>query len=89
MFFFQEAVARRCSSKYLSQFLRKTPALEPLFNKVVGLRCFPLKCAKFLRTPPVAASTFLYLLKKILKSTKGFKGYRRRKFAWNEYKFNF
>ena len=47
----------------ISQFHRKTPLLENLFNKFVGLqiynfikkrlqhRCFPLKFARFLRTP--------------------------------------
>ena len=47
----------------LCKFYRKTPVLESIFNKVAGLkacnfikkrlqhRCFPVKFAKFLRTP--------------------------------------
>ena len=61
------AVVRRCSSKYLflkiCKFHRKTPGLQSLFDKDAGLkawnfikeiiqhRSFPVKLAKFLRTP--------------------------------------
>ena len=62
-----EAVVWRCSSNRCSlkfrKFHRKTPGLESLFNKVASPqacnlikkrlqhRCFPMKYAKFLRTP--------------------------------------
>ena len=62
-----EAVIRnvlqnRCFLKF-RQFHRKTPVLESRFNKVAGLKacnfikkrfqhsCFPVKFAKFIRTP--------------------------------------
>ena len=32
------------------KILRKTPALESLFNRVTGLTCFHVNFAKFLRT---------------------------------------
>ena len=53
---------KRCSLKFRNVY-RKTPVLEPLFNKVAGLkarnffkkrlqrRYFPRTIAKFLRTP--------------------------------------
>ena len=53
---------KKCSVKY-RKFNRKTPVLESLFNNVEGLQacnfikkifqhwCFPMKFAKFLRTP--------------------------------------
>ena len=53
---------KRCSEKYC-KFHRKTPVLESLFNNVAGPQacnfikkilqywCFPIKFAKFLRTP--------------------------------------
>ena len=60
-----DAAVRRCFSKSMflkiSQYLKKTPVLEPLFNKVAELacnfikkrlrhRCVPVNIAKFLRT---------------------------------------
>ena len=60
----------------LHRFNKKIPVLESLFDKATDLkacnfikkkfqhRCFPVKCAKFVRTPffyrtsPVAASDF-------------------------------
>ena len=74
-----EAAVRICFSKqvFLKVSQQETPLLEPLFNKVAGLkvyyftkkrqhRCFPVDIAKFLRTaffrkPPVA--TFVGLIK--------------------------
>ena len=58
----------RCLYKNFAIFTGKTPVLESNFNKVATIkkklrhRCFPVKFAKFLRTPfyyrtfPVAAS---------------------------------
>ena len=51
---------KRCSWKF-RKFLRKTPVLESLLESTGGylknrlqLRCFPVKFAKFLRTPILA-----------------------------------
>ena len=63
----------RCSYKF-PKFHRKIPVLESPFNKVARLktcsfikkipqhRCFPVKFAKFLRTPSVATSETANLL---------------------------
>ena len=40
----------RCSQKFC-KFHWRTSLLESLFNKAAGLKCFPVKFAKFLRTP--------------------------------------
>ena len=80
---------RRCSLKkgvlkYFAKFPRKTPVLESLFNKIAGLetlqhRCFPVKLAKFLRTPffyrtPQVATSVLYeSMEKVVKKTVFFK----------------
>ena len=77
--------------KYFAKFPRKTPVLESLFNKIAGLeacnfikkilqhRCFPVKLAKFLRTPffyrtPQVATSVLYeSMEKVVKKTVFFK----------------
>ena len=74
--------------KYFAKFPRKTPVLESLFNKIAGLedcnfikktlqhRCFPVKLAKFLRTPffyrtPQVATSVLYeSMEKVVKKNR-------------------
>ena len=64
-----DVLQNRCSSEFL-KFHRKTPVWGVLFSKVATLKAcncenkrlqhsyFPVKFAKFLRTPPVAAYEF-------------------------------
>ena len=59
----RKCAAKKDVLKKFCKFHRKTPVIESLFSKVVGLkdcnftkkrlqhRCFPVKFAKFLRTP--------------------------------------
>ena len=57
---------KRCSLKF-RKFHRKTPVLESLFiKKRLQLRCFPVKFAKFLRTPILKNICERLLLKSVL-----------------------
>ena len=56
---FADVLLDRCSENFF-KFHRKTPVLESRFNKIAGRnfikdrlqrKCFPVKFAKFLRTP--------------------------------------